>query len=63
MLNRTLEALFLRAGYAVRVRAKTSSDNFESMRGRIERLMSSLTAVDTVAGRWTSPSPAQPTTP
>jgi hypothetical protein len=49
-----VEALFLRGGYAVRVRAKTTSEQFESTRGRIERLMGSLTAVDTAAGKVAS---------
>ncbi|MBI5497737.1 MAG: hypothetical protein HY904_22205 [Deltaproteobacteria bacterium] len=41
-----VEALFIHWGYAVRVRAKSSSENFGAVRERVTRLMESLTSLD-----------------
>ena len=49
-----VEALFLRAGYAVRIRARTTTDRFDDVKGRIERLLGSLTAVDAAADALTT---------
>jgi len=46
-----VEGMFLRGGYAVRVRALTNSDAYERSKHRIKRVLASLTAVEAVTSR------------
>lgn len=41
-----MEALFVKSGFAVRVRAKTDSEAFETMQGQLRALMTTITALD-----------------
>jgi hypothetical protein len=43
-----MEGMFVRGGYAVRIRAKTETESFERVRGRIQTLLGTLTALDAV---------------
>jgi hypothetical protein len=56
-----LEGMFVRGGYAVRIRAKTETESFDQVRGRIHQLLGTLTALDAVqrakdrvAGSWSN---------